>query len=233
MKTLGLIGGLSWYSTLVYYKTINELTGQRIGSEHSARLLLYSVDFNDFRVLQEKNDWIPIEEMLSNIALKLQAAGADCIVMCTNTTHLVAGQVRKKINIPLIHIVEETAKDIAGHKMTKVGLLGTRFTMENPFFKDILAGFGISTIEPEADDRDFIHQTIFGELTKGIFKAETRFKYQEIIEKLTADGAEGIIFGCTEIALLINPLESKVKVFDTTAIHCKAALDFALENISK
>jgi len=228
MKTLGIIGGLSWFSTAVYYRTINQLTNQQLGDSHSARLLLYSVDFNDFNVLQEKNDWDKIERMLTDIALKLQTAGADCIVMATNTPHLVADTVRKKIKIPLLHIAEETAKEIVRQKMVKVGLLGTKFTMENSFFKDRLTNFGIETIVPDNADRDFIHASIFNELTKGIFKEESKTKYVDIIDKLKANGANGVIFGCTEIALLISQADSSITVFDTTVIHSKAAVDFAL-----
>jgi aspartate racemase len=228
MKTLGIIGGLSWFSTAVYYRTINQLTNQQLGDSHSARLLLYSVDFNDFKVLQEKNDWDKIERMLTDIPLKLQTAGADCIVMATNTPHLVADTVRKKITIPLLHIAEETAKEIVRHKMVKVGLLGTKFTMENSFFKDRLTNFGIETIVPDNADRDFIHASIFNELTKGIFKEESKTKYVDIIDKLKANGANGVIFGCTEIALLISQADSSITVFDTTVIHSKAAVDFAL-----
>ena len=228
MKTLGIIGGLSWFSTAVYYRTINQLTNQQLGDSHSARLLLYSVDFNDFNVLQEKNDWDKIERMLTDIALKLQTAGADCIVMATNTPHLVADTVRKKIKIPLLHIAEETAKEIVRQKKVKVGLLGTKFTMENSFFKDRLTNFGIETIVPDNADRDFIHASIFNELTKGIFKEESKTKYVDIIDKLKANGANGVIFGCTEIALLISQADSSITVFDTTVIHSKAAVDFAL-----
>ncbi|HEX9657629.1 MAG TPA: aspartate/glutamate racemase family protein [Bacteroidota bacterium] len=228
MKTLGIIGGLSWFSTAVYYRTINQLTNQQLGDSHSARLLLYSVDFNDFNVLQEKNDWDKIERMLTDIALKLQTAGADCIVMATNTPHLVADTVRKKITIPLLHIAEETAKEIVRQKKVKVGLLGTKFTMENSFFKDRLTNFGIETIVPDNADRDFIHASIFNELTKGIFKEESKTKYVDIIDKLKANGANGVIFGCTEIALLISQADSSITVFDTTVIHSKAAVDFAL-----
>ncbi|HEX9651423.1 MAG TPA: aspartate/glutamate racemase family protein [Cyclobacteriaceae bacterium] len=228
MKTLGIIGGLSWFSTTVYYKTINQLTNERLGGSHSARLLLYSVDFNDFKVLQEKNDWGKIEHMLTDIALRLQSAGADCIVMATNTPHLVADIVRQKIKIPLLHIAEETAKEIIRQKINKVGLLGTKFTMENAFFKDRLTKFGINTVIPDSSDRDFIHATIFNEFTKGIFKDETKKKYIDIIAKLKRDGAEGVIFGCTEIGLLITQDDSNITVFDTTAIHSKAAVDFAL-----
>lgn len=228
MKTLGIIGGLSWFSTSVYYRTINQLTNQKLGGSHSARLLLHSVDFNDFKVLQEKNDWDKIEQMLTDIALTLQNAGAHCIVMATNTPHLVADTVRQKIKIPLLHIAEETAKEIVRQKINKVGLLGTKFTMEHSFFKGRLTKFGIDTVIPDNSDRDFIHDSIFKELTKGIFKDETKTKYISIIDKLKTNGAKGVIFGCTEIALLINQADSSVTVFDTTAIHSKAAVDFAL-----
>lgn len=228
MKTLGIIGGLSWFSTSVYYKTINQLINERLGGSHSAKLLLYSVDFNEFKVLQEKDDWNQIEIMLSDIAGKLEQAGADCIVMATNTPHLVADHVREKIKIPLLHIAEETAKEIVEQKVKKIALLGTKFTMEHAFFKDRLSKFGLEPMIPDQADRDYLHASIFNELTKGIFREETKKQYLEIIEKLSNEGAEGVIFGCTEIALLINPSDSKIKIFDTTAIHSRAAVDFAL-----
>lgn len=228
MKTLGLIGGLSWFSTTVYYKTINQLINQRLGGSHSARILLYSLDFDDFDTLQKKGDWQQIEVMISDIALRLENAGADCIVLCTNTPHLIADGVSKKINIPLIHIAEETAREIADQKMTKVGLLGTKFTMENSFFKDRLLKYGIDSLIPDKADRDFIHVAIFNELTKGVFTNETKQRFLEIIGKLQNTGAEGIIFGCTEIALLITQADCDATIFDTTAIHSKAAVDFAL-----
>lgn len=228
MKTLGLIGGLSWFSTSIYYKTINQLTNERLGGSHSAKLFLYSVDFNEFKTLQEKNDWEQIESMLSGIALRLEQAGADCLLMCTNTPHLVADTIRQKIKIPLIHIAEETAKAIVKEGASKVGLIGTRFTMENSFFKDRLSKFGLEPMIPNGADRDFIHASIFNELTKGIFKEETKNKYLEIIEKLRTDGAQGVIFGCTEISLLINQSDCDITVYDTTSIHSRAAVDFAL-----
>lgn len=228
MKTLGIIGGLSWYSTTVYYRTINQLTNERLGDSHSARIILYSVDFNDFKTLQEKNEWDKIEQLFTDIALRLQHAGADCIIMATNTPHLIADSVRQKIKVPLLHIAEETAKEIVRQKISKVGLLGTKFTMENPFFKDRLAKFGIETIVPDSSDRDFIHASIFNELTKGIFNEGTKKKYRNIIDQLKLNGAEGVIFGCTEISLLLKQEESSILIFDTTAIHSKAAVDFAL-----
>lgn len=228
MKTLGLIGGLSWFSTMVYYKTINQLTNERLGGSNSAKLFLYSVNFNDFITLQEKKDWKQIESMMAGIAIRLENAGADCIVMCTNTPHIVAGSVRQKIKIPLLHIAEETAKEIVRQKVSKVGLLGTKFTMEESFFKDCLTELGIDTVIPDNADRDFIHASIFNELTKGIFKDETKNKYLSIINELRQDGAEGVIFACTEISLLIKQDDCNITVFDTIAIHSKAAVDFAL-----
>src|ERR1039457_6175233 len=200
MKTLGLIGGMSWFSTAVYYKTINQLTNERLGGIHSAKLILYSLNFNDYKELQDKDDWIAIENMFSDMSRKLENAGADCLVICTNTPHLIADKIRQKIKIPLIHIAEETAKEIVRQKINKVALLGTKFTMENSFFKDKLSNLGIEPIIPGREDRDFIHASIFNEFTKGIYKKETKEKYLDIIEKLHKDGAQGIIFGCTEIS---------------------------------
>jgi aspartate racemase len=228
MKTLGLIGGLSWYSTTVYYRTINQLTNERLGSSHSAKLILFSVDFEEFRILQNKGDWNAVEKMLSDVAMQLENAGADCIVMCTNTPHLVADTIRQKIKIPLLHIAEETAKEIVRQKINKVGLLGTKFTMENSFFKDRLSQFGIESIVPDDADKDYIHASIFNELTRGFFKDDTKIKYLEIIDKLKNDGAKGVVFGCTEFSILINSSDCSIPIFDTTAIHSKAAANFAL-----
>ena len=228
MKTLGLIGGLSWYSTIVYYRTINQLTNERLGSSHSAKLILFSIDFEEFRILQNKGDWNAVEKILSDIAIQLENAGADCIVMCTNTPHLVADTVRQKIKIPLLHIAEETAKEIVSKKINKIGLLGTKFTMENSFFKDRLLQFGIESIVPDDPDKDYIHASIFNELTRGFFKDDTKNKYLDIIDKLKEGGAQGVVFGCTEFSILINPADCSIPIFDTTAIHSIAAANFAL-----
>ena len=228
MKTLGLIGGLSWYSTIVYYRTINQLTNERLGSSHSAKLILFSIDFEEFRILQNKGDWNAVEKILSDIAIQLENAGADCIVMCTNTPHLVADTVRQKIKIPLLHIAEETAKEIVSKKINKIGLLGTKFTMENSFFKDRLLQFGIESIVPDDPDKDYIHASIFNELTRGFFKDDTKNKYLDIIDKLKEGGAKGVVFGCTEFSILINPADCSIPIFDTTAIHSRAAANFAL-----
>lgn len=228
MKILGLIGGLSWYATSVYYKTLNELTNQRLGNAHSSKLLLFSVDFEEFRLLQEAGDWNGIEKMLSDIAIRLENAGADCIVMCANTVHLVADTIRQKIKIPLLHSAEETAREIVSQKINKVALLGTKFTMENPFFKDRLSQLGIDTIVPGEADKDYIHASIFNELTKGLFKEDTKNKYIEIIDKLKDCGAEGVVFGSAEFSILLNQTDCSIPIFDTIAIHSRAAVDFSL-----
>ena len=228
MKTLGLIGGLSWYATSVYYKTLNQLTNQLLGSSHSSKLLLFSVDFEEFSLLQKISDWDAIEKMLSGIAIRLENAGADCIVMCANTVHLVADTIRQKIKIPLLHSAEETAKEIVRQKINKVALLGTKFTMENPFFKDRLSQLGIDTIIPGEADKDYIHASIFNELTKGLFKDDTKNKYIEIIDKLKSCGAEGVVFGSAEFSILLNQSDCSIPIFDTIAIHSRAAVDFSL-----
>lgn len=228
MKTLGIIGGISWFSTAVYYRTINELANQRLGGSHSARIILYSLDFHDFRILQEQEDWGGIERMLADIAQRLQHAGADCILLATNTPHIIADTLQQQITVPLLHIAEETAKEIVRQKIDKVGLLGTKFTMERSFFKGRLAAHNIDVIIPENSDRAFIHHSIINEFTQGIFKEETKKKYRNIIESLKSNGAQGVILGCTEISLLIQQEDSSLVVFDTTAIHSRAAVDFAL-----
>lgn len=228
MKTLGLIGGISWFSTSVYYRTINRLVNKRLGEAHSAKLLLYSIDFDELKTLLEKGDWGRIEAMLSDIARRLEKAGADCILLCTNTPHVVADEIRQKIRIPFLHIAEETAKAIVKQGANKVGLLGTKFTMEHSFFKDRLSKFNVETSVPDDEDRDFIHRSILNELTNGIFKEETKNKYIEIVEKLRVKGAQGVILGCTEIPLLFDQSDCNITVFDTTEIHSKAAVDFAL-----
>ncbi|CAN5560873.1 aspartate/glutamate racemase family protein [soil metagenome] len=228
MKTLGLIGGLSWHSTIIYYRIINQIINERLGELNSAKIILNSVNHQEFRVFQEEDNWQAIGKKLSDIAVQLENDGADCIVMCCNTTHNSANDIIDRINIPFIHIADETAKEIAAQKISKVGLLGTKFTMENPFFKDRMLKFGIETIVPESRDRDIVFESIFKELAFGIVKDDTRIKFINIINKLRSQGAEGIILGCTEIPLLISDCDSPVKVFDTTSIHAKAAAEFAL-----
>lgn len=228
MKTIGLIGGTSWVSTIEYYKIINQLTNERLGNLHSAKIFLYSIDFDEFKMLADQNEWQEIAGIFIHAAQHLESAGADCIALCSNTTHIIADDVQESISIPLIHIVDATATAIAEKKITKTGLLGTKFTMEQSFFTERLRSLGIEPVIPNESERTFIHESIFGELTKNIFHKETKQCYLEIIVRLLQQGAEGMIFGCTEIPLLIKPNECPVPVFDTTVIHAKAAVDFAL-----
>lgn len=228
MKTVGLIGGTSWVSTIDYYRLINQLINERLGGLNSAKLLLWSVNFEEFKNRAESGNWTENGILLSDIAKRLEQAGADCIMLCANTPHIVADIVQSHITIPLLHIAEETAKEIARQKINTVGLLGTKFTMEHAFFKERLSKYSIATLIPEPDDCDYIHASIFNELGKGIFKKETKTKYLEIIETLRIKGAEGIIFGCTEIPMLIKPEECSIVAFDTTMIHARAAVEFAL-----
>lgn len=227
MKTLGLIGGTSWVSTVDYYSYINTLTNERLGGVSSANLLLHSLNMEDFVTFGKANDWNGLADYLSGIATQLQKAGAEAIVICANTPHIVADQVQQRLTIPIIHIAEVTAKEIVKQKINKVILLGTKFTMEKHFFKNILLKYDIETIIPDSKDREFIHDSIFTELGKGIIKAETKGKYLEIISKLQAEGAQGVILGCTEIPLLVKQEDCTIYAFDTALIHAKAAVDFA------
>ncbi len=228
MKTLGLIGGTSWHSTLDYYKLINKITNERLGGLHSARLILHSMNFHEFYSDNQTGGWESSEKFLVPIARQLEQAGAEGLLLCANTPHIVADGVRSAIGIPLIHIAEATAKEILKHRHSCVGLLGTSFTLEQPFYRDILARFGIQTLVPDKQTRDYIHSTIFEELGLGLFKEETKQTYVRIMEDLKEQGAQGIILGCTEIPLLIKPAECPVIGYDTTLIHATAAVDFAL-----
>lgn len=228
MKTLGLIGGTSWVSTIDYYRYINQLANEKRGGLNYAQILLYSISFNDVKSLADVGDWGNLGKLLSGIAQNLENAGAEAIVFCANTIHIVAEKVEEKIQIPLIHITDATAKEILRQGLKKVALLGTKFTMDNDFYKERLLRYEIETIIPNDEERDFIHWSIFEELGKDIFTNETKQKYLEIIEDLRSRGAEGVIFGCTEIPMLLKPEDCSIPSFDTTLIHAKAAVDFAL-----
>ncbi len=230
MKTLGLIGGTTWLSTIDYYKYINEITKERLGGLESARMILYSVNFAELMKFVNADDWDSAGRFLSDIAVKLEREGADAIVLCANTTHLTAEAVQQGVRIPVLHIVDAVAAEIRDRKMKKVGLLGTRFTMEKDFFSSRLRKFDIETVVPDEEGRDFIHNSIYNEFDKNIFLDETRQRYLEVIDDLTSTGAEGVILGCTEIPLLIKQADCKVPVFDTTYIHAKYAVDFALSD---
>jgi aspartate racemase len=228
MKTLGLIGGTTWVSTVDYYRYINLLTNEKLGGLNFAPILLYSINFNDVKSLADAGDWPKLGELLSGIAQNLERAGADAIVICANTAHIVADKIETSIQIPLVHIVDSTADEILKRNLKRVALLGTKFTMDNDFFKGRLARYGIETIVPDDKERDFIHASIFEELGKNIFSSETKQRYLEIIDRLKARGAEGVILGCTEIPMLVKSEDFPIPSFDTTLIHAKHAVDFAL-----
>ncbi|MEP7196093.1 MAG: aspartate/glutamate racemase family protein [Saprospiraceae bacterium] len=228
MKTIGIIGGISYHSTSVYYNLINQQVNEILGGNHTAKLLLYSVNYNDFKQLQTKNDWDGIAIMLSDIAINLEKAGADCIILCCNTAHIVADKIKQEINIPFLHIADETAKEIGSQKIQKVGLLGTKFIMENSFFINCLANAGIEPVIPSIVERTLIHTAILDELSKGRLSAKSKEVFQSVIKNLKEQGAEAVLFGCTEIGMFINESDSELKIFDTTTIHSIAAVDFAL-----
>ena len=229
MKTIGLIGGMSWESTVPYYRQINEAIKARLGGLHSAKLVLYSVDFHEIERLQHAGDWDTAGRMLADAARAIERAGAEFIVLCTNTMHKVAPEIEAAVKIPLLHIADATADEIkrAGH--ATVGLLGTRFTMEQAFYKDRLSErHGLHVLTPDAADRDIIHRVIYDELCLGRIVESSRTEYRRIMAKLVADGAQAIILGCTEITLLVDQTDSTVPQFDTTAIHARKAAELAL-----
>lgn len=229
MKTIGLIGGMSWESTLDYYRTINETVKLKLGNLHSAKCILYSVDFEKIEILQHENKWDELTCIMIDIAKKLKNAGADFIVICTNTMHKMAGDIEEKAQIKVLHIAEATGKEIVKRKIKKVGLLGTNFTMEQDFYKKVLNdNFNIDVIIPSGKEREIIHKVIYNELCKGIINEASKDEYIKIINSLALNGAEGIILGCTEIPLLIKQEDIDITVFDTTTIHSISAVEFAL-----
>ncbi|MDW8851181.1 aspartate/glutamate racemase family protein [Flavobacterium sp. MMLR14_040] len=229
MKIIGLIGGISWVSTADYYKLINQGINEKMGDLNFSECLLYSFNYADIKKNNENNDWDSTFNMLLKGCQFLKQGGAEAIILCANTMHLIADRLEEAIDLPIIHIATETAKEIQKQNLKKVGLLGTKFTMELDFFKDKLIAQGIEAIIPESEnDKDFIHTTIFEELGKGLVTPETKKRYLEIANELIKRGAEGIILGCTEIPLVILPEDVAVPVFDTTLIHSKAAVEFQL-----
>jgi len=229
MKTIGLIGGMSWESSLEYYRMINKLVKKELGEPHSAELIMYSVDFAEYEELQHQGNWDILTAKMIALAKKLEAAGADILLICTNTMHKMAADVEEKINIPLLHIADAAAEAIKAEKLNTVALLGTKFTMEEDFYKKRLKDeHGIKVIIPEEKDRDIVHNVIYNELISGVIKDESRENFKEIIEKLKNKGAEGVVLGCTEIPLLIKDKDSSIPVFDTSAIHAAKAVRFAL-----
>jgi aspartate racemase len=229
MKTIGLIGGMSWESTAHYYRKINDLVKRRLGGLHSAQILLYSVDFHDIELLQRSGDWRSAGVLLAQIARQLESAGADCLVLATNTMHRVADAIEAAVRIPLLHIADPTAVSIKQTGVHTVGLLGTRFTMEQDFYRGRLATrHGLKVLVPEESDRELVHRVIYDELCLGNVSAASRDHYRAVIAGLVERGAQAIIFGCTEIGMLVTQEDSTVPVFDTTALHAAAAVEFAL-----
>ncbi|MFN8450969.1 MAG: aspartate/glutamate racemase family protein [Anaerolineae bacterium] len=230
MKTIGLIGGMSWESSLEYYRIVNETIKLRLGGLHSAQCLMYSVDFAGIERLQHAGRWDEAGDVMADAARRLERGGADFVVLCTNTMHRLAGAIEAAVSIPLLHIADPTAEAIRAAGITKIGLLGTAFTMEQEFYRGRLTEkYGLDVLIPEADERAVIHRVIYEELVLGIVREDSRAAYQRIIDHLIARGAQGIILGCTEIMLLIAPEDCPVPSFDTTTLHAVAAADFALE----
>ena len=233
MKTIGLLGGMSWESTIPYYRQINQHIKQQLGGLHSAKIILYSVDFADIEALQRSGDWDKAGELLAEAAVKLQSAGADCLVLCTNTMHKVAAVIETAVTIPLLHIADATAEAIQLAGLNKVALLGTRFTMEQDFYKKRLTeSYGLEVLVPDEESRALVHQVIYQELCLGVVKPDSRLQYQQIMADLVVQGAEAIILGCTEIALLVSAEDCAVPLFDTTALHAQKAADWSLSSLA-
>jgi aspartate racemase len=229
MKTIGLVGGMSWESTLEYYRIINERVKEKLGGFHSAKLVMYSVDFDEVESRQHQGQWDELTALMIDAARRVERAGADFLVICTNTMHIMAGEVEKSIGIPLLHIVDAAAAAIKSRSFTRVGLLGTRFTMEKDFYKERLRkSHGLAVIIPEEREREIIHNILYNELCLGEIREESKAAFQKIIAALEARGAQGIILGCTEIPLIVSQKDYKIPLFDTTALHAQAAVDLAL-----
>lgn len=229
MKTLGLIGGMSWESTVPYYQHINQTIKAELGGLHSAKLLLYSVDFAEVEQLQVSGQWEAAGQLLAEVACKLEGAGADALVLCTNTMHKVADVISEAVHIPLLHIADPTAQAIKKSGFTKVGLLGTRFTMEQDFYRKRLEGaHGLTVLTPPQADRDQVHQIIYEELCLGDVKDSSRQAYLRVIADLQSQGAQAIVLGCTEIAMLVQAQHTTLPLFDTTALHARSAAMWAL-----
>jgi aspartate racemase len=228
-QVIGLLGGMSWESTAEYYRLANEAVRDRLGGLHSARLVLASVDFAEIEALQVAGDWARAGEVLAAEAARLELAGADLLLLCTNTMHKVADQVQAAVGIPLLHLADTTAAAVRAAGVPTIGLLATAFTMEQDFYRDRLAGQGLRVLVPDAADRAAVHRIIYDELCRGVVREESRHLYRQVIERLVAAGAQGIVLGCTEIELLIGAADSPVPVFPTTRLHVEAALAASLQ----
>ena len=229
LKTIGLIGGMSWESTVTYYKIINETVKEKLGGLHSAKCILYSVDFQEIEECQANGNWKKSGEILGEAANNLEKAGADFIVICTNTMHKVVNQIKEKISIPILHIAEMTAEKILEKGLKNIALLGTKYTMEQDFYKSKLIEKGINVIIPDKNDVEIINKVIYNELCLGIINSNSKKKFLEIVDKLRNKGAEGIILGCTEIGLLIKNEDTDVPLFDTAIIHAEQAAIYSIK----
>ena len=230
MKTIGLIGGMSWESSIEYYRIINETTKAKLGGLHSAKSLMVSVDFAEIEKLQHEDRWDEAAQILVKCAQDLERGGADCIVLCTNTMHKLADQIIASVNIPFLHIADATAEKIVAAGMKKIGLLGTRFTMEHDFYKGrLIRNFGLDVLVPDKADRDIVHRVIYEELVQGKIMDASRAEYKRVMQSLIDKGAQGIILGCTEIELLVKQADSNVPLFPTTYLHAVTAVEFALK----
>ena len=229
MKTIGLLGGMSWESTVGYYRAINEGVKNTLGGLHSAKIAMYSVDFEPIEKLQHEGDWEGTARILSEAAKGVQSAGADFLLICTNTMHKVAPQIERAIKIPVLHIADATAEVLVHKGIKKVGLLGTAFTMEQDFYKGRLSEkYGVNVLVPNKEDRQIVHKIIYQELCIGKIDADSKSEYLRIIDLLANQGAEAVILGCTEIGMLVSQGDTKVTLFDTTTIHAEKAVEFAI-----
>ncbi len=228
MKSIGLIGGITPESTIMYYRVLNQLASIKYGSKHSAKVLMNSVDFGEISRLQQEGRWDLLDTIMADAAISLEKAGANCILICANTMHLTIEAIKDKVNIPVIHIAEATAEKIKEKALSKVILLGTKYTMEKRFYIDILESQGIDVVVPNTEDRNIVHNVIYEELSKGILKESSKKDYINIISKLATDGAEGVILGCTEIPLLIKQDDVNIPIFDTTTIHATKAFELSI-----
>ena len=230
LKTIGLIGGMSWESTVTYYKIINETVKEKLGGLHSAKCILYSVDFQEIEECQANGNWEKSGEILGEAAYNLEKAGADFIVICTNTMHKVVNQIKEKISIPILHIAEMTAEKILEKGLKNIALLGTKYTMEQDFYKSKLIEKGINVIIPDKNDIEIINEVIYDELCLGTINSDSKKKFLEIVDKLRSKGAEGIILGCTEIGLIIKNEDTDVPLFDTAIIHAEQAAIYSIKD---
>lgn len=229
MKTIGLLGGMSWESTLGYYRSINQGIKNALGGLHSAEIVLYSVDFDPVEKMLSLGDWDGLAESLSLAAESVEAAGADFLLLCTNTMHMIADQIQDSLGIPLLHIADATAESLVDQGIERVGLLGTAFTMEQDFYRQRLQDmYDIEALIPDMEERRFVHEVIFQELCLGTVNTASKRQYLQIIQRLAEKGAQGVILGCTEIGMLVKQQDTRVRLFDTTAIHAEKAVDYAL-----